>query len=78
MRGRRWHNTVTDPGFSLGVGVSGLTPKVGVLTYYFAIFGQKLHENERIWIPRGAPGMCQCNIVDSMANRVDLHDLGIG
>ena len=24
------------------------TPKVGVLTYYFAIFGRKLHENERI------------------------------
>ena len=27
------------------------TPKVGVLTYFF---GQKLHENERIWTPRGA------------------------
>ena len=25
------------------------TPKVGVLTYYFAIFCRKPHENERIW-----------------------------
>ena len=27
------------------------TPKVGVLTYFF---GQKLHENERIWTPGGS------------------------
>ena len=39
--------TVADPGFSPG----GMpTPKVGVLTYFF---GRKLHENERIWTPRG-------------------------
>ena len=29
------------------------TPKVSVLTYYF---GRKLHENERIWTPRGEGG----------------------
>ena len=27
------------------------TPKMGVLTYFF---GRKLHENERIWTPKGA------------------------
>ena len=27
------------------------TPKVGVLTYFFS---RKLHENERIWTPRGS------------------------
>ena len=27
----------------------GATPKVGVLTYYFANFLPKMHENERIW-----------------------------
>ena len=33
--------------------------KVGVLTYYFAkIFCRKLHENERIWTPRGADPWC--------------------
>ena len=40
-------DTVADPGFSPG---GAPTPKVGVLTYFF---GQKLHENERIWTPRG-------------------------
>ena len=31
--------------------------KVAVLTYYFAIlFCPKLHENERIWTPRGVSG----------------------
>ena len=39
---------VADPGFSPG---GAPTPKVGVPTYFF---GQKLHENERIWTPRGA------------------------
>ena len=29
------------------------TPKVGVLTYYFAIFFPKPHENETIWVLRG-------------------------
>ena len=37
---------VADLGFSPGEGVP--TSKVGVLTYFF---GQKLHENERIWTP---------------------------
>ena len=39
--------TVADLGFS-PAGVP--TPKVGVLTNFF---GRKLHENERIWTPRG-------------------------
>ena len=43
---------VADPGFSLGVP----TPKVGVLTYYFAFLCKKLHEDERIWSSgRGDP-----------------------
>ena len=29
------------------------SPKVGVLTYYFAIFCQNRHENDRIWTPKG-------------------------
>ena len=39
--------TVADLGFSPG---GAPTPKVGVLTHFF---GRKLHENERIWTPRG-------------------------
>ena len=42
---------MADPEFSEGAS----TPKVGVLTYHFAIFCQKLHENERIWTPSGVP-----------------------
>ena len=38
---------VADLGFSPG---GAPTPKVGVLIYYFC---RKLHENERIWTPRG-------------------------
>ena len=40
--GRGWHNTVTDPGFSLVVGVSGLTPEVGV--QFFAKNYMKMKE----------------------------------
>ena len=39
--------TVTDPGFSPG-GAS--TPKLGL---FCKLFCRKLHENERIWTPRG-------------------------
>ena len=44
---------MADPGFSPG---GAPTPEVGVLTYFF---GRKLHENERIWTPRGTrvPGV---------------------
>ena len=38
---------MADPGFFPG---GAPTPKVGVLTYFF---GRKLHENERIWTPKG-------------------------
>ena len=41
-------HAVADLGFSPGGGAP--TPKVGVLIYYFC---RKLHENERIWTPRG-------------------------
>ena len=29
------------------------TPRVSVLTYFLQSFYRKLHENERIWTPRG-------------------------
>ena len=38
---------VADPGFSPGGGANSQK------CYYFSIFCQKLHENERIWTPRG-------------------------
>ena len=44
--------TVREPKFSWRVPTS----KVGMLTYYLAIFCQKLNENERIWSPEG--GAC--------------------
>ena len=40
--------SVADPGFSPGGGAP--TPKSA---NYFSIFCRKLHENERIWTPRG-------------------------
>ena len=43
-------NTVADSGFSWRAPI----PKMAVLTYCFAIFLPKLHENERIWTPRRA------------------------
>ena len=39
--------TVADPGFSPGEGANSQK------CYYFSIFCQKLHENERIWTPGG-------------------------
>ena len=39
---------VADPGFSPGGGANSQK------CYYFSIFCQKLHENERIWTPGGA------------------------
>ena len=47
---RQWI-PVADPGFSPG---GAPTPKVGVLTNFF---GRKLHENERIWTPRGGASL---------------------
>ena len=44
--------SVADPGFPRG---GGANPREGP-TYDFAKFFQKLHESERIWIPRG--GAC--------------------
>ena len=38
---------VADPGFSPGGGANSQK------CYYFSIFCRKLHENERIWTPRG-------------------------
>ena len=38
---------VADPGFSPGGGANSQK------CYYFSIFCPKLHENERIWTPRG-------------------------
>ena len=38
---------MADPGFSPGGGANSQK------CYYFSIFCQKLHENERIWTPRG-------------------------
>ena len=38
---------VADPGFSPGGGANSQN------CYYFSHFCQKLHENERIWTPRG-------------------------
>ena len=39
--------SVADPGFSPGGGANSQK------CYYFSIFCRKLHENERIWTPRG-------------------------
>ena len=47
-------NPVVDPRFSWGVAV---TPKVVVLTYYFANFCRKLHETESIWTPEGGASL---------------------
>ena len=47
------YKTVADPGFSWGEGGGCGTPKRGVLTYYFANFFRKLHENEKFGTPRG-------------------------
>ena len=55
-------STVEDPGFSWGGGAP--TPKVGVLTYFF---DTKLHENERIWTPRGA------HPLRPLGSATDLH-----
>ena len=44
---RNKYISVADLGFSPG---GAPTPKVDVLTNFF---GRKLHENERIWTPRG-------------------------
>ena len=41
--------SVADPGFSPGGANSQKC-------YYFSIFCQKLHENERIWTPGGGGG----------------------
>ena len=38
---------MADPGFSPGGGANSQK------CYYFSIFSRKLHENERIWTPRG-------------------------
>ena len=51
-----------------------LTPKVGVLTYYFAICCRKLHENERI-LTLGAhvpapPWIRQGNVIGSDAYKI--------
>ena len=43
--------SVADPGFPRG---GGANSPGGAPTYDFAKFSQKLHEIERIWIPRGA------------------------
>ena len=40
-------NPVADPGFSPGGGANSQN------CYYFSHFCRKLHENERIWTPRG-------------------------
>ena len=40
--------SVADPGFSPGGGGANSQK-----CYYFSIFSRKLHENERIWTPRG-------------------------
>ena len=42
------HWAVADPGFSPGGGANSQN------CYYFSHFCRKLHENERIWTPRGA------------------------
>ena len=42
--------TATSGGSRIFPGGGAPTPKVGVLIYYFC---RKLHENERIWTPRG-------------------------
>ena len=49
----------------------GTTPKVGVLTYYFAIFCRKLHENEIIW-NRGRPVTPALDPPMAMANKKNL------
>ena len=43
--------SVADPGFPWG---GGANSPGGASTYKFAKFSQKLHEIERIWIPRGS------------------------
>ena len=57
--------TVADPGFSPGGGANSQK------CYYFSIFCRKLHENERIWTPRGgraslAPPLGSANDIDFM------------
>ena len=58
----RVHSAVADPGFSPGGGANSQK------CYYFSIFCRKLHENERIWTPRGgraslAPPLGSANVV---------------
>ena len=45
----KWVKALADPGFPRGGGANS----PGGPTYEFAKFSQKLHENERIWTPRG-------------------------
>ena len=42
-----YYLAVADPGFSPGGGANSQN------CYYFSHFYRKLHENERIWTPRG-------------------------
>ena len=42
---------VADPGFSPGGGANSQN------CYYFSHFCRKLHENERIWTPRGGASL---------------------
>ena len=61
---REQYHAVADPGFSPGGGANSQK------CYYFSIFCRKLHENERIWTPRGGarpwrppldpPMLCYC------------------
>ena len=60
------HSSVADPGFSPGGGANSQN------CYYFSHFCRKLHENERIWTPRGgraslAPPLGSANAVDKHA-----------
>ena len=55
------HEPVADPGFSPGGGANSQK------CYYFSTFCRKLHENERIWTPRGgraslAPPLGSANV----------------
>ena len=69
---RMHSNTVADPGFSPGGGANSQN------CYYFSHFCRKLHENERIWTPRGgraslAPPLGSANAIGFVPPTCQLY-----
>ena len=69
IQGSRLESMMADPGFSPGGGANSQK------CYYFSIFCRKLHENERIWTPRGgraslAPPLGSANAIIALPHIV--------